>query len=450
MSHHQITFDKLSASTPLANLINQYLEEPELKKSKLLGHFIDDFHLKYTVTLNVDGRHVSVNGRDVVNFGSVNYLGLEQHPRVISASIEGLNKWGNHSGCSRVFSSHDNIIKLEKAVADLVGADKALICPNTAQTHLAVIPTLFSSSDCHIFIDRHAHTSMYQASLTAKAKGAKTDRVDTSEMELLERSLTDSKSKTKVLLVDGLYSMQGYLPDIKRLHEICEDTNTILYIDDAHGVGIYGENGGGICEHFNLGYNNVILTGTLQKALGCFGGFVAGSSPLIDVLRVSSKAYIFSGTIQPHAVEGALAAIEICKSEEGKELRKDLFKKSAHIRERLTKMGFSLEKGDSPIIPVLSGGDIKTLLAGRFLFDEGIFLNSVLFPAVPKGEGILRISVTTLHSDEDCERLLMAFEKLKTYWASWAGFNFKNLQYLEEILKAQARKVLTLGTEKTV
>lgn len=439
-------FSKIKSNSPLARLTNKHLDDEFLKKAKLISHYIEGFHLKNTITTNVDGRRATINGKDVINFGSANYLGLDQHVDVLKATEVGLKKWGNHSGCSRIFSSHENMVLLEEETAKLVGGEKVLICPNTAQTHQAVIPTLFSNSDSHIFIDRHAHNSMYQASLVAKAKGAKISSVDSNNLKELEEKLSTVSEDSKVLLIDGLYSMQGHLPDIPNLDLICKKTNTILYIDDAHGIGIYGENGGGVRELFDLSFENLIITGTLQKGLGCFGGFVAANASLIDLLRVSSKAYIFSGTLQPHTVDAAMAAIKVCKSETGKVLRSKLSQTSLYLRNELKKMGFTVGKGDSPIISVESGGDIKTLFAGRFLFDQGIFLNSVLFPAVPKNEGILRISLTTLHSEEDISKLLNSFASLKKYWKTWV--NLKNMQYFEEILKTQVKKVMKYGTEK--
>jgi 8-amino-7-oxononanoate synthase len=153
----------------------------------------------------------------------------------------------------------------------------------------------------------------------------------------------------------------------------------------------------------------------LQKAVGCYGGFISGTAQVIDYLRLTSKAYIFSGTLQPSAVEGALTSVRLIKSAEGKALRADLKRKSLWLRTRLSELGYRVHEGDSPIVSVIIGKDIATLMAGRKVFDLGIYLNSVLYPAVPRDEGVLRISVNTPHTDQDLERLVAAFSHLKVY-----------------------------------
>ena len=176
-----------------------------------------------------------------------------------------------------------------------------------------------------------------------------------------------------------------------------------------------GENGGGVAEHFRLPFENMILVGGLQKGLGAYGGFVAGSKSLIDILRVSSRTYVFSGTMQPQAVEGSLAAIRVCRSDEGKRLRARLEMISTRVREGLNEVGFPVETVTSPIVSVVIGSELRTLLAGRKLFDLGIYVNSVLFPATPKGEGLLRVSLNAIHTDEEIAILLDAFAKLRLY-----------------------------------
>lgn len=413
---NRINLHRPKTSSPLNSMLASRLKTQELKRMKQFSSLLDAFHLKNTITTDVSGRNITINNISVKNFSSANYLGFDQHPQVIEAAIAGIKKFGNHSGCSRIFSSQENIVELEFVVAKLVGAEKSLICANVSQVHAGAIPALFSGSSCEIFIDRYAHTSLYQASLISKAKGSSLTRVDVDSLSELKNSLEISTKETKVLLIDGLYSMQGNIPDIISIQNICRDTNTILYIDDAHGLGIYGENGGGVAELLNLKFDNLILVGSLQKGLGAFGAFIAGSETLIDILRVSSKSYIFSGTLQPQAVDGALAAIKISKSDEGRKLRDELYKKSKDIRKKLSKLNFKVldPEGNSPIISVEMGSDLRTLMAGKTIFDQGVYLNSVMYPAVSKDHGILRISLNVIHSDEDIAALINAFRTLRS------------------------------------
>lgn len=425
--------------SPLSSRLAVMLRTSELKRMKQFSGLLEAFHLKNTITTDVSGRNVIINGREVKNFSSANYLGLDQHPEVISAAIKGLQKLGNHSGCSRIFSSHENIVELEEEISNLVGSEKTLICANVSQTHIGAIPALFSGEACEIFIDKYAHTSMYQASLVAKAKGTQLTRVNVDSLIDLRRMLTATKREVKVLLIDGLYSMQGNIPDIRAIYKLCEETNTILYIDDAHGMGIYGENGGGVAELLDLKFDNMILVGSLQKGLAAFGGFITGSRTLIDILRVSSKAYIFSGTLQPQAVEAALAAIKISRSDEGRTLRSELYRKSKQIRTRLSELKFQVldAEGNSPIIAVEMGSDLRTLMAGKALFDSGVYLNSVMYPAVPKDKGILRISLSSIHTEEDIQALLSAFTELRDSLNNHPNKLIENFSYFLRIARSK-------------
>jgi glycine C-acetyltransferase len=454
MSTHQYRLEPATGSAPLSRLINRLLDGPELRRARTYSDLLDGFHLKNTLTTEVNGRKVVIDGKPVINFGSANYLGFEHHPAILKAAREALTEWGNHSGCSRIFSSHENIVRLENNIAELVGAEAVMVCANTSQTHEGVIPALFSSPQAVIFLDRYAHTSMYQAAQIAVAKGAKVVRVDIRDLEDTRSKIRSEATRSvRVMMVDGVYSMQGHVPDLKGLQALCDSEDTILYIDDAHGIGIYGENGGGVVEMLGLSFTNMILVGTLQKGLGCFGGFIAGHRSLIDALRICSRSYVFSGTLQPQAVEAGLVAIELSKSEEGKAQRARLHANSTKIRRELQALGFKVQDGDSPIISVLIGAELKTLLSGRKLFDEGIFLNSVLYPATPKGEGLLRISLNSIHTDEEIATLITGFAALKKYLADYRSPFGDNLTYAREFVARQfsrrfpraADRVKTLG-----
>jgi 8-amino-7-oxononanoate synthase len=412
---NEVLLNPASGSGVLASHLNRVLKAPDIRRARALARLLKGFHLKDTTTSAVNGRRTVIEGRSVVNFGSANYLGLEQHPEVLAAARKALSQWGNHSGCSRIFSSHENLIELELSLASLVGAESAIVYANTSSAHIGTIPALFSRPKTVLFLDRYAHMSMHHAALIAVAKGARIVRIDIRDLDETAKRITAEPGSLKVVLVDGVYSMQGTVPDLSGLQAVCDQCDAILYIDDAHGIAILGENGGGVAELFGLSFENMILVGGLQKGLGAYGGFVAGSRSLIDILRVSARTYVFSGTMQPQAVEGSLAAIRVCRSEEGKRLRAQLDAISMHVRKGLSGIGFEVETGASPIVSVLIGSELRTLLAGRKLFDLGVYVNSVLFPATPKGEGLLRISLNAIHTDEEIALLLETFAELKTY-----------------------------------
>ena len=437
--NYSLKFKNIKANTALSSLFKHVSQNEEASRVIRYFDWLDSFHLKNTITEQVNLRLIKINGQPKINFSSCSYLGLEQHHEVIHAAQEALKKWGNLAGSSRIFSTHENLVQLENEIADYVGAESALVGINVSQIHQGTIPALFSGQDCAIFIDRHAHTSMYQASLMAKAKGSEIVRVDTTKsLESLKKTLAEHTRKIKVLLVDGVYSMQGTIPAFNELEKICLETNTVLYIDDAHGLGVVGITGGGVREKFNLEFNNLILIAGFQKGLGSYGACVASNKSIIDLLRILSKGYVFSGPLQPQAVEASRKAIQISKSEEGIFLRHQLRLKTTRVRSALVEMGFQVGEVETPILPVFIGKDIKTLMAGRKLFDEGVFVSSVLYPAVPKNEGILRLSLNAIHSDKDIECMLVAFKKLKAYLDhKHSGFYQQYFEFTKEIAKSK-------------
>lgn len=422
-------------ASPLNGLLESISESSEISRVRRIKRFLSSFHLKNTVTQSVQGRRVTLNRRQVINFGSANYLGFDMHPEVIDAAIAGVRKWGTHSGCSRIFSTHENLLTLERRISDLVGAEDSMVGVNVATIHAGVIPALFHDRGTILFVDRFAHTTIYQACLIAQSKGAQIRSTEVSDLFALRDQLARSRASTKVLLIDGIYSMHGHTPDLLRIQQICNETGTILYIDDAHGIGIFGRNGGGVAEEFSLDYENLILVGSLQKGLACFGAFVAAKRPLIELLKTMATSYIFSGTLQPTAVESSIRAIELCRSEEGAQLRERLKQMSREFRAALLVLGFDVPNGESPIVPVFIGAEVNTLMAGRKMYDLGYYLNSVLFPAVPKGEGILRVSLTTAHTQEDVDGLILAFAELKRYLHREEGM-WGRLHQFREISKS--------------
>ncbi len=417
-----------------------------MRRLRFLAAHLGAFHLKNMTAEPVsprgDGegdplRQIRLNGNEVVNFGSGNYLGLDRHPAVTEAAIEGLRRLGHHPGSSRIFYSQENCLLLERELADLVGAEASMVCVNVAQTHQGAIPALFGDKSSTIFVDRYAHTTLYLAAMIAKSRGARVVTVDTRDEEELRCKMLRERRANNVLLIDGVYSMQGELPRIPALQALCDELKAVLYIDDAHGIGILGESGGGVAELFKLSYDNLIVVGSLQKGLACFGGFVAARAEVIEFLRMTSTSYIFSGPLQPHTVESVRAAVRICRSDEGRDLRSLLLEKSARIRHSLREMGYRVDEHPTPIIAVPIGGDVDTMMAGRKIFDQGVFVNSVVFPAVPKGEGILRITINSIHTEAEIARLLEAFSELRRYRTERGGRIRRSLHHFTEMVKAR-------------
>jgi 7-keto-8-aminopelargonate synthetase-like enzyme len=232
-------------------------------------------------------------------------------------------------------------------------------------------------------------------------------------LEKIEKALQaipESRNR-RGLLIDGVYSMHGHVLALKEIQDICRRYNTILYVDDAHGFGVYGENGGGVAEEHGLEYDNLIYVGSLLKGIGGNGGFVAGNREILETLRGISICFVFSDSVPPMSAAASLAALRLSQSDEGKARRKQLRLKSQFVRDQLNQAGFNVPQGESPIISVPIGDEEQTLAAGLFLLKYGVYVNTVVYPAVAKGSGILRISLNAKHSDGQVALLINALRR---------------------------------------
>ncbi|MBX3021085.1 MAG: aminotransferase class I/II-fold pyridoxal phosphate-dependent enzyme [Bdellovibrionales bacterium] len=402
-------------SSPLARLVRDRQDSPEYSRLRRIGGLLEAFHMKYSVTSQSRGRWAVINGKQVINFGSANYLGLDQHPEVIDASKDAIDSMGTHADGARGFATHYNVAALENELAALVGTTGTMIGHNVNQIHAGVIPTLFGEEGSVLFVDRSAHPSLVQGAMSSKGKGARVVSVNCEQPADLEQAFTAYPFRHGALLIDGIYGMQGQSAPLKSLDQICRKAGLLLYVDDAHGVGVLGESGGGAIEACGLSFDNVLMIGSLDKALGAYGGFVAGQKAVIDFLRVSSKVQLYSGTLQPAAIEGARAAVRVVRSAEGARRRAQVQENSRWLRARLLELGYIVPGGESPLVPVPIGADMVTLMAGRYLFDRGIFVNSIVHPVVLYGQGLLRISLTAVHDHEQMQQLVEAFASLRDY-----------------------------------
>jgi 8-amino-7-oxononanoate synthase len=403
----------LADRTPLALLLNERQDDEDFTRARRFGRFLEPFHLKYSVTNEVQGRHCLVNGRRVVHFGSENYLGLEQHPEVVYAAKRAIDELGTDSGCPRLVSTQSNIVELEAALAQLLGAEAALLGNCAYQIHAETLGALFGDEDSVLFLDRNANLDLVRAAEAASARGARVVRVDVSNPPALRRVLKGAAKGA--LLLDGVSPIHGHCADLPLLDDLCREAGLVLYVDDSHGVGVLGPNGGGACEAAGLGYENLVVVGSLQKAFGAYGAFLAGGRELAELLRLTSRSYAATGTLQPAAVEAALASVRIARTLEGRQLRAQLLDRSRRVRAQLRALGYVVPEGDTPILPVSVGRDLKTLMAGRKLYDLGVFVPAVLHPDLPRGKGVLRVSLTTLHTEEDLAKLVAAFRDLRHY-----------------------------------
>ncbi len=404
---------RLTSQSPLSHLLHARQDGSEFSRRRAHASRYAPFHIKYSTVTEVEGRRLTILGQPLLNFASANYLGLDQHPEVLYAAKRAIDELGNQGGCQREVSSPRNLLELEANLARLLSAEAAVVGQSTAQIHAGALAALFGDEDSALFIESHAQPALREAALLAQAKGARLVNFDAQDIPGLRKILAREKFRRGALIVDGIFDLEGPSPDLRALGEAAAQNGLVLYVDDSHGVGVLGKKGGGAKEIYGLSFDNLLVVSSLEHALGSFGGFLAAKAPVIDFLRVMSSS--FSGNLQPASVEGALAAVRIASSEEGHRLRAQLAVNSARMRRQLQGLGFKVPHGVSPVLPICMGRELKTLMAARKLFDLGVLGESVLPPLVPRKRAMIRISLTTLHGEDELERLALAFTDLREF-----------------------------------
>ncbi len=372
-----------------------------------------DSHLKDLVIDEMGpGREIVVGGHRVVNFGSDSFLGLDQHPRVQQAVERGLERWGTHNGASRAFSSVRANIEAEEKLADWLGVESVLIYPSVMLANLGAIPGLVGRQDV-VVLDEQAHHSMQEAAKIAKANGAKVAAFAHNDPVALEETLKGLRPyRCALICIDGVYSMSGVIPPMAELNGVARAHDGVLYIDDAHGTGVLGKQGQGTVLDALGSYENTFVVGSLSKAFSCAGGFIGCPESFHRLLKIRSSPYVFGGPVVPPYLEAIDTVIDILRSEEYEGLRSRLDVHIASLTQGLSELGLVVIGGATPIVSVLVGDEGDTLNAGKFLFDRGYYVQSVLFPAVPYHGGVLRVQCNANHDDNQIRGLLDAFAAL--------------------------------------
>jgi 7-keto-8-aminopelargonate synthetase-like enzyme len=392
--------DALRRNT-LVRIIEQFSEEHA------------DSHLKDLVIDEVGpGREIRVLGRWVVNFGSDSFLGLDRDPRVQEAVRRGLRRWGTHNGSSRAFASVRSNIDAEEKLAEWLGVESVLIFPSVMLANLGAIPGLVGRQDA-VVLDEHAHSSMQEAAKIARSNGSKVATFAHNDPMSLEKVLESLQPyRCALVCIDGVYSMSGMIPPMADLNEVARGADAVLYIDDAHGTGVLGEQGRGTVLESVGSYDNTFVVGSLSKAFSCAGGFIGCTEPFHRLLKIRSSPYVFGGPVVPCYLEAISAVIDILRSGEYDALRERLDTHIARLTRGLSDLGLTIMGGATPIVSVVIGDEAETLRAGKFLFDRGYYVQSVLFPAVPYHCGVLRVQCNANHSDASIDGLLAAFGSL--------------------------------------
>lgn len=380
---------------------------------KLFEDYPDLLMKDQTVEAVREDRTFRMGGKWVVNFGSDSFLGLDQHPRVKAAIERGVQDWGSHNGSSRAFSSVKPNMTAEDRIAAWMGTESALIYPSVTLANISVLPGIATRHDV-IVADQMAHNSIDEGMKIAKARGVRTAKFNHNDTSDLLRVLNELRPyRHAVIAVDGVYSMSGAQPPLKELQKLAIENDAILYVDDAHGTGVLGEQGRGTVREALGNYDNTLVIGSLSKAFSCLGGYVACTSAAREVLKLRSNALIFGGPVPPAYLEAICSVLDILESPEYVAIRSRLDSNVHEFMKGAKDMGLTVLGGRVPIVSVLIGTEDHTLQAGRFLFERGYYVQSVIFPAVPHGGGVLRIQINSTHSQEQIDGLLDAMVAMK-------------------------------------
>ncbi|MBL0355161.1 MAG: 8-amino-7-oxononanoate synthase [Dechloromonas sp.] len=357
------------------------------------------------------GRTATVDGKNVLNFASNDYLGLAGNAEIAQAMADGALQWGAGSGASHLVSGHLAPHEaLEKEIAAFVGFPRALTFSTGYLANLAIVPTL-AGRGAAIFSDKLNHASLIDAMQLAKANGAEVQRYPHGDVTALERLLATSTTATKLIVTDAVFSMDGDLAPLPLLYALAERYDAWLVIDDAHGFGVLGKNGRGSLSHFNLPATpRILLMGTLGKAAGVGGAFVGGSETAIEFLLQKARSYIFT-TAAPPAIACALSK-SLALIENGDARRANLFARIGQLRDGLAGLPWQLLPSATAIQPLIVGDNEAALALANALWERGFWVPAIRPPTVPKGTARLRISLSAAHNAGDIDHLITALRSL--------------------------------------
>ncbi len=354
-----------------------------------------------------DGNEAVFRGRRLIMCGSNNYLGLTTHPRVRQAALEAIQRYGTSCTGSRFLNGtlemHE---QLERELAEWVGKEAALVFSTGMQVNLGVISAIVSREDV-VILDKQDHASIVDG---ARLGWGETRRFRHNDMADLERVLQKIPEHTgKLVVVDGLYSMEGDLAALPEMVPLCKKYGARLMVDDAHGMGVLGK-GHGTVAAFNMTGQVDLIMSTFSKSFASLGGFVAGDEQVIHYIKHHARSLIFSASIPPANAAAALEALHVMHDEPERIQRVNDV--GAFMRKEYTRLGFDIGRSVTPVVPILIGDHTRTLTVWKTLFDAGVFVNPVLCPAVPEGHELLRTSYMATHTDDQMAQVLGMFEKV--------------------------------------
>lgn len=371
------------------------------KQAKELGYYP---YFKPVST--AEDTEVIIEGRRVLMLGSNNYLGLTTHPKVKQAAVDAIKKYGTSSCGSRFLNGTlDLHLELEHRLARFLKREAALVFSTGYQTNLGSISALVEKNGI-IISDKWNHASILDGARLSYGKMKRFRHNDTEDLaQVLENCPKDAG---KLVVIDGLFSMEGDLAPLPRIVELSKKHAARVMVDDAHGLGVMGEHGRGTSEHFGVEDDVDLVMGTFSKSFASLGGVIAGEEYVISYIQHHARSMIFSASMPPSAVATVLAALDVMKSEP--ERRKHLWKNTHKMMTGLKDLGFDTGKSETPVIPIVVGDMYKALQMWKSLFESGVYANVVLPPAVPQGRALLRTSYMATHKEKQLDFALKVFE----------------------------------------
>lgn len=364
---------------------------------------------KLPVMGSASDAEVELNGRKVINLSSNNYLGFANNPRMKKAAIDAVEKYGVGSGAVRtIIGNMDIHEKLEETLAKFKREEAAFIYQSGFNCNAGTIQAITEAGDL-IISDELNHASIIDGARLSKA--AKTIYKH-SDMDSLEAVLKENKDKYRNMLIitDGVFSMDGDIAKLPEIVDLAEKYGAMTYVDDAHGSGVLGESGRGTVDHFGLHGRIDFTIGTLSKAIGVIGGYVAGSKTMYEWLSHRARPVLFSTSLPPAAVGAITEAINMLT--ESTEYTDRLWDNAAYFKEKMGSLGFDTGHSETPITPVIIGDEAKTMEFSKRLLEKGVFVSGIVFPTVPKGTGRLRCMVTAAHSRAQLDKAVQAFKEV--------------------------------------
>lgn len=370
---------------------------------------------------------VTIDGKQVLMFGSNSYLGLTNHPKLKEASKAAIDKYGSGCAGSRFLNGTLDIhIELEEKLAEYVGKDATLVFSTGFQVNLGVISSIPSRHD-YVIIDEMDHACIIDG---ARLAFAKTLKYKHNDMESLEKMLKRCEPNAlKLIAFDGVFSMEGNLAKVPEIIELAKKYNANTFLDDAHGLGVMGKLGRGTADHFGLTKDVDLIMGTFSKSLASIGGFVAGSHDSINFLKHNARSLIFSASIAPANAGSVIAALELIQQEP--ERIDKLWSNRNYALKLLKEAGFDTGPSETPIIPILIRDDFKTFQLTKLLLEEGVFVNPVVSPAVPSTSSLLRYSLMATHTfaqiEESVEKIHRIAKKIGVFDTENVGSSLSSL-----------------------